>query len=81
MSDQPTSKHAQSIPAATSGSRSKLLSTNFKAFLSKPAIGHPQKALTVQLHNAEQQSNMSSNAKQTHKAQDDETVDSKLLGQ
>ncbi|RMZ73066.1 fad dependent oxidoreductase [Pyrenophora seminiperda CCB06] len=33
-----------------SGSRSKLLSTNFKNFLSKPALKHPQKALT----NAEQ---------------------------
>lgn len=49
------------MPAATSGSRSKLLSTNFKNFLSKPAITHPQKALTVQLYNAEQRSNMSSN--------------------
>jgi hypothetical protein len=47
-----------SVPAPTSGSRSKLLSTNFKNFLSKPAITHPQKALTVQLYNAEQQSNM-----------------------
>jgi len=43
-----------SIPAATSGSRSKLLSTNLKNFLSKPALKHPQKALTVQLWNAEQ---------------------------
>ena len=43
-----------SIPAATSGSRSKLLSTNLKGFLSKPALKHPQKALTVQLWNAEQ---------------------------
>ncbi|KAH7406777.1 hypothetical protein DE146DRAFT_607656 [Phaeosphaeria sp. MPI-PUGE-AT-0046c] len=53
-----------SVPAATSGSRSKLLSTNFKYFLSKPAITHPQKALTVQLHNAQQRSNMSSSAGQ-----------------
>jgi len=47
------------MPAATSGSRSKLLSTNFKNFLSKPALAHPQKALTVQLYNDEQRSNMS----------------------
>jgi hypothetical protein len=51
------SENAQSIPAATSGSRSKLLSTNFKNFLSKPAVTHPQKALTVQLFNAEQENN------------------------
>lgn len=49
--------HPNSMPAATSGSRSKLLSTNFKNFLSGPAIRHPQKALTVQLWNAEQQAN------------------------
>ncbi|USP80161.1 hypothetical protein yc1106_07435 [Curvularia clavata] len=42
------------IPSATSGSRSKLLSGNFKNFLSKPALKHPQQALTVQLFNAEQ---------------------------
>jgi hypothetical protein len=81
MNDLPASKHAQSIPAATSGSRSKLLSTNFKAFLSKPALGHPQKALTVQLHNAEQQSNMDPTAGQTQEAQDDKAVRSKLVGQ
>jgi hypothetical protein len=46
--------NANSIPKATSGSRSKMLSGNFKNFLSKPAISHPQKALTVQLFNAEQ---------------------------
>jgi hypothetical protein len=51
-----------SIPAATSGSRSKLLSTNFKNFLSKPALKHPQKALTVQLWNAEQKSNPTGNS-------------------
>lgn len=49
--------HPNSIPATTSGSRSKLLSTNFKKFISKDAITHPQKALTVQLWNAEQASN------------------------
>jgi hypothetical protein len=52
-----TSSNPNSMPAATSGSRSKLLSTNFKNFLSKPALAHPQKALTVQLWNAEQKSN------------------------
>jgi hypothetical protein len=44
---------SHSIPAPTSGSRSKLLSTNFKSFLSKPAVTHPQKVLTVELHNAD----------------------------
>ncbi|KAH6872205.1 hypothetical protein BKA58DRAFT_313557 [Alternaria rosae] len=48
------------MPAATSGSRSKLLSTNLKNFISKPALKHPQKALTVQLWNAEQKANPSS---------------------
>jgi hypothetical protein len=46
--------NSNSIPEATSGSRSKMLSGNFMNFLSKPAISHPQKALTVQLFNAEQ---------------------------
>ncbi|KAJ5029343.1 hypothetical protein PSV08DRAFT_376615 [Bipolaris maydis] len=45
------------IPTATSGSRSKLLSGNLKSFLSKPALKHPQQALTVQLFNAEQKAN------------------------
>lgn len=62
--DQMRSENPHSMPAATSGSRSKLLSTNFRNFLSKPAITHPQKALTVQLHNAQQRSNMSSTAGQ-----------------
>jgi hypothetical protein len=53
------SDNSQSIPAATSGSRSKLLSGNFKTFLSKPALTHPQKALTVELHNAQVKSNSS----------------------
>jgi hypothetical protein len=52
-----TENSSQVIPAATSGSRSKLLSGNFKSFLSKPALTHPQKALTVELHNAEVKSN------------------------
>jgi len=51
--------NAHFMPAATSGSRTELLSQNFKNFLSKPALAHPQKALTVQLHNAEQRSKMS----------------------
>jgi len=51
--------NAHFMPAATSGSGTKLLSQNFKNFLSKPALAHPQKALTVQLHNAEQRSKMS----------------------
>ena len=53
------SDNPNSMPAATSGSRSKLLSTNLKNFISKPALKHPQKALTVQLWNAEQKSNPS----------------------
>jgi hypothetical protein len=59
-----TSDNSNSIPAATSGSRSKLLSTNFKNFLSKPAITHPQKALTVQLWNAEQKSDAAASQQQ-----------------
>jgi hypothetical protein len=47
------------MPVAAIGSRSKLLSTNSKNFLSKPALAHPQKALTVQSHNAEVRSHMS----------------------
>ncbi|CAI9630460.1 hypothetical protein GT037_006144 [Alternaria burnsii] len=54
--DNPTS-----MPAATSGSRSKLLSTGLKDFLSKPALKHPQKAFTVQLWNAEQKANPTGN--------------------
>ncbi|KAB2111603.1 hypothetical protein AG0111_0g2413 [Alternaria gaisen] len=50
-----------SMPAATSGSRSKLLSTGLKNFLSKPALKHPQKAFTVQLWNAEQKANPTGN--------------------
>jgi len=50
-----------SMPAATSGSRSKLLSTGLKDFLSKPALKHPQKAFTVQLWNAEQKANPTGN--------------------
>ncbi|KAH3916401.1 hypothetical protein HBI56_045040 [Parastagonospora nodorum] len=49
-------QNPNAIPEPTSGSRSKLLSSNLKNFLSKPAIAHPQKALTVQLYNAEQRS-------------------------
>lgn len=48
---------SNTIPAATSGSRTKLLSGNLKSFLSKPALKHPQQALTVQLFNAEQKAN------------------------
>lgn len=48
---------SNTIPAATSGSRSKLLSGNLTSFLSKPALKHPQQALTVQLFNAEQKTN------------------------
>jgi hypothetical protein len=50
-----------SMPAATSGSRSKLLSTGLKDFLSKLALKHPQKAFTVQLWNAEQKANPTGN--------------------
>jgi hypothetical protein len=59
---------SQSVPAATSGSRSKLLSTNFKNFLSKPAVTHPQKALTVELHNADVKSNHKSEEVQSDTA-------------
>lgn len=57
--NDPGETHAHSMLATTSGSRSKLLTANFKNFLSKPAFTHPQKALTVQLYNAEQRSKMS----------------------
>jgi hypothetical protein len=50
-------QNPNAIPEPTSGSRSKLLSSNLKNFLSKPAIAHPQKALTVQLYNAEYEGN------------------------
>jgi hypothetical protein len=53
-----TPEQSSTIPAATSGSRSKLLSTNVKKFLSKDALAHPQKALTVELHNDEVRSKM-----------------------
>ena len=49
----------KSYPAATSGSRSKLISGNFKKILSGPGISHPHKNFTAQLYNAEQRSNMS----------------------
>lgn len=49
-------QNPNAISEPSSGSRSKLLSSNFKNFLNKPAITHPRKALTVQLHNAEQKS-------------------------
>ncbi|KAK3209105.1 hypothetical protein GRF29_69g809247 [Pseudopithomyces chartarum] len=39
--------------------RSKLLSTGFRDFVNRHALAHPQKALTVQLHNAEVCANMS----------------------
>ncbi|KAG9191523.1 hypothetical protein G6011_10257 [Alternaria panax] len=55
------SDNPNSMPAATSGSRSKLLSTGLKDFLSKPALKHPQKAFTVQLWNAEQKVNPTGN--------------------
>lgn len=47
----------KSYPAATSGSRSKLISGNFKKIFSGPGISHPQKNFTAQLYNAEHQSN------------------------
>lgn len=50
----------KSYPAATSGSRSKLISENFKKIFSGPGISHPQKNFTAQLYNAEQKSTMSS---------------------
>lgn len=52
----------KSYPAATSGSRSKLISGNFKKIFSGPGISHPQKNFTAQLYNAEQRSDMSSNS-------------------
>ena len=39
--------------------RSKLLSTGFRDFVNRHALAHPQKALTVQLYNAEVRANMS----------------------
>jgi hypothetical protein len=50
----------RSYPAATSGSRSKLISGNFKKIFSGPGISHPQKNFTAQLHNAEHQSKIAS---------------------
>jgi hypothetical protein len=64
MANPTSTSQQQPIPAATSGSRSKLLSTNFKKFLSKDALAHPQKALTVELHNDEQRSKMAEDAKE-----------------
>ncbi|KAF3035884.1 hypothetical protein E8E11_004566 [Didymella keratinophila] len=52
----------KSYPAATSGSRSKLISGNFKKIFSGPGISHPQKNFTAQLYNAEQKSTMSSHS-------------------
>ncbi|KAF2642069.1 hypothetical protein P280DRAFT_291923 [Massarina eburnea CBS 473.64] len=46
--------HPMSTPT-----RSKLLSSGFKNFVSKPALTHPQKNFTVQLHNAQVRANMS----------------------
>jgi hypothetical protein len=46
-------------PAATSGSRSKLISGNFKKIFSGPGLSHPQKNFTAQLYNAEQRSSVS----------------------
>ncbi|KAF2437771.1 hypothetical protein P171DRAFT_458927 [Karstenula rhodostoma CBS 690.94] len=43
-------------------SRSKLLSSGLKDLVNRHALAHPQKALTVQLHNAEVRANMSSSA-------------------
>lgn len=51
----------KSYPAATSGSRSKLISGNFKKIFSGPGISHPQKNFTAQLYNAERRSKMSAN--------------------
>ncbi|KAF1343478.1 hypothetical protein EJ07DRAFT_160696 [Lizonia empirigonia] len=47
-------------PAATSGSRSKLISGNFKKIFNGPGVSHPQKNFTAQLYNAEQDANKSS---------------------
>ena len=47
---------------STVPSRSKLLSTGFKDFFNRHALAHPQKALTVQLYNAELRANMPSTA-------------------
>jgi hypothetical protein len=52
----------KSYPAATSGSRSKLISGNFKKIFSGPGISHPQKNFTAQVYNAEQKSNTSSHS-------------------
>jgi hypothetical protein len=65
----PTS-NPQAIPEPTSGSRSKLLGANFKKFISKPAIAHPQKAYTVEMWNAEQ-SSKNEGVGEVGKSQDD----------
>jgi hypothetical protein len=64
-------------PAATSGSRSKLISGNFKNIFSGSGISHPQKNFTAQLYNAEQRTNMSSdsNIKQSAKPGFSDTLD------
>lgn len=51
-------------------SRSKLLSTGLKDFVNRHALVHPQKNLTVQLHNAEVRANMSSSASGFPKSSD-----------
>ena len=58
MAQQPANNNG---PTSTP-SRSKLLSTGFKDFVNRHALAHPQKALTVQLHNAEVRANMSTSA-------------------
>ena len=58
----PTSSSGTNPQPMQAPTRSKLLSHNLKNFISKPNILHPEKNFTVQLHNAEARSNMSSNS-------------------
>lgn len=59
--DPASGSRSNSHPMSTP-TRSALLSRDLKNFLSKPNIFHPEKNFTVQLHNAEVQANMSTNA-------------------
>lgn len=56
----PTAPSGNNTQPMSVPTRSKLLSGSFKQFFNKPALSHPQKNLTVQLHNAEVRANMSS---------------------
>lgn len=65
----------KSYPAATSGSRSKLISGNFKKIFSGPGVTHPQKNFTAQLYNAERQVDKTSSSETKPS---EEAVDAKV---